>query len=322
MAIENARLYETIKANELRMERELLFAKRVQAALLPAGLPKRQRGVDVAARFESARELGGDLHDFLSPEANSLVVTVGDVWARASLRRCTARLRASWCAPGTFRRRDTPERSTPAAVLGSVNTILHERGLEEYDCTLCYAFFDFKRRAVLLANSGLPYPIRCRVTAARQVELPGMPLGLFAGATYDEIAFDLAAGDLFVFCSDGVFEAFAPDGQEFGAERLLGVVAAHRQHFDEGAVAIPRVRVRETRGRARRRPAPLAQDGRPQPCHVSPAHAVPRAGAHEADDLVFAERLRAHHDGREAALGRHLDHAAGGDTGGVGPTPR
>src|SRR6202030_476146 len=35
VAIENARLYETIRANEVRLERELRFAQRVQAALLP-----------------------------------------------------------------------------------------------------------------------------------------------------------------------------------------------------------------------------------------------------------------------------------------------
>jgi phosphoserine phosphatase RsbU/P len=79
VAIENARLYEEVRSNELRIERELTFAQRVQAALLPTSLPKRLRGIDVAARFAPARELGGDLHDFLSPEAHSLVVAVGDV---------------------------------------------------------------------------------------------------------------------------------------------------------------------------------------------------------------------------------------------------
>src|SRR5712692_5457569 len=42
VAIENARLYETIRANEVRLEKELRFAQRVQAALLPTGLPKRR----------------------------------------------------------------------------------------------------------------------------------------------------------------------------------------------------------------------------------------------------------------------------------------
>jgi phosphoserine phosphatase RsbU/P len=79
VSIDNARLYETIRANEVRMENELRFAQRVQTALLPTGLPKRLKGVDVAARFAPARELGGDFHDFLSLEPNTLVVAVGDV---------------------------------------------------------------------------------------------------------------------------------------------------------------------------------------------------------------------------------------------------
>src|SRR5262249_22629178 len=90
------------------------------------------------------------------------------------------------------------------------------------------AVFDLKRRTVTLANSGLPYPIRASGDTVAQIELPGVPLGSFAGSAYDELTFDLAPGDLFVFCSDGVFEANDALGREFGAERLLQVVAATR----------------------------------------------------------------------------------------------
>jgi sigma-B regulation protein RsbU (phosphoserine phosphatase) len=230
VAIENARLYETIRANELRMENELRFAQRVQEALLPAGLPKRLRGIDVAAKFEPARELGGDLHDFLAPEANSLVVTVGDVSGKGVPAALYSAFAGELVRSRTFRRRFTPERSTPAGILASVNTILHERGLEEYYCTLCYAFFDLKRRVVLMANSGLPYPVWAREDGCSQIELPGMPLGSFAGASYDEISLELTTGDVFVFCSDGIYEAFSPDGEEFGATRVCDIVAANRQH--------------------------------------------------------------------------------------------
>ena len=44
VAIENARLYEEVRANEERLEKEIRFAQRVQAALLPAELPKRLEG--------------------------------------------------------------------------------------------------------------------------------------------------------------------------------------------------------------------------------------------------------------------------------------
>jgi sigma-B regulation protein RsbU (phosphoserine phosphatase) len=229
VAIENARLYETVRANEIRLEKEVRFAQRVQAALLPVGLPKRMKGVDVAASFAPARELGGDFHDFLSPEANTLAVALGDVSGKGVPAALYSVFAAELIRGRTFRRRFLPDRSGPASVLSSVNTILHQRQLEEYYCTLCYAIFDLKRRIVTLANSGLPYPIRASAEGVSQIELPGVPLGSFHGSTYDEISMALHTGDLFVFCSDGVFEAMNGDGEEFGGERLLPVVEQARQ---------------------------------------------------------------------------------------------
>ena len=228
VAIENARLYETIRNNEVRLEKEIRFAQRVQAALLPVDLPKRLKQVDVAARFAPARELGGDLYDFLAPEPNSLVVAVGDVSGKGVPAALYSAFAGELIRSRTFRRRYAPERFGPAGVLASTNTILHERQLEEYYCTLCYAVFDFKRRTMTMANSGLPYPVRCSDGRAEQITLPGVPLGSFAGSTYDEVSFDLAKGDLFVFCTDGVFEANDALGREFGAERLLEVIGAVR----------------------------------------------------------------------------------------------
>jgi sigma-B regulation protein RsbU (phosphoserine phosphatase) len=228
VAIENAQLYEAVRANEVRLEKEVRFAQRVQAALLPAGLPKRLRGVEVAASFDSARELGGDFHDFLSPESHTLVVAVGDVSGKGVPAALYSVFAAELVRGRTFRRRYLPERSTPASVLSSVNTILQQRQLEEYYCTLCYSVFDLKRRIVTLANSGLPYPVRASGTEVSQIELPGVPLGSFPGTSYDEVTFALHTGDLFVFCSDGVFEAMNAKGQEFTAGRLLDVVAQVR----------------------------------------------------------------------------------------------
>ena len=229
VAIENARLYETVRANEVRLEKEVRFAQRVQAALLPVGLPKRMKGVDVAASFAPARELGGDFHDFLSPESNTLVVALGDVSGKGVPAALYSVFAAELVRGRTFRRRYLPDRSTPASVLSSVNTILQQRQLEEYYCTMCYSIFDLKRRIVTLANSGLPYPIRVSASGVSQIELPGVPLGAFQGSTYDELTFALHAGDVFVFCSDGVFEAMDAAGQEFSAERLMKVVEGSRQ---------------------------------------------------------------------------------------------
>jgi sigma-B regulation protein RsbU (phosphoserine phosphatase) len=228
VAIENAQLYEEVRATRERLEKEVRFAQRVQAALLPAGPPKRLKGVELAASFASARELGGDFHEYLAPESNTLVVAVGDVSGKGVPAALYSAFAAELVRGRTFRRRYLPERSSPAGVLSSVNTILHQRQLEEYYCTLCYTIFDLKRRILTLANSGLPYPIRCSEEGCAQIELPGVPLGSFPGTTYDEVTYALHAGDVFVFCTDGVFEAMNEFGQEFTADRLLQVVASSR----------------------------------------------------------------------------------------------
>ena len=228
VAIENARLYEEVRANEERLEKELRFAQRVQTALLPTGLPKRLKGIEVAAAFAPARELGGDFHDYLSPESHTLVVAVGDVSGKGVPAALYSAFAAELVRGRTFRRRYLPDRSSPAGVLSSINTILHQRQLEEYYCTLCYTVFDLKRRVLTIANSGLPYPIRCSAEGCAQVELPGVPLGSFPGTTYDEVTLALHSGDLFVFCTDGVFEAMNGQSQEFTAARLIEVVGSMR----------------------------------------------------------------------------------------------
>ena len=258
VAIENARLYQTIRDNEARIEKELRFAQQVQEALLPTELPKRLKGVDVAARLAPARELGGDLYDFLSPEPNSFVVAVGDVSGKGVPAALYSAFVGELVRSRTFRRRYAPERFGPAGVLASMNTILNERQLESYYCTLCYAVFDLKRRQVVLANSGLPYPIRLRKTdrppdtdtAPESIELAGVPLGSFPGSTYDELTLDLQAGDLFVFCSDGVFEANDLLLREFGSARLMKVIEEVKDRPAKQIVDAIFAAVQEFRGEA------------------------------------------------------------------------
>jgi phosphoserine phosphatase RsbU/P len=224
IAIDNARLYETVKDAEQRLEREIEFARRVQMALLPTELPRRHEGIEVAARFEPARQIGGDLYDFLAPDANTLVVAVGDVSGKGVPAALFGAFVGELVRSRTFRRRYTPIRSSPADVLASMNTILNDRQLEGYFCTLCYAGFDFKRRLLTIANSGLPYPIRWSAGTAAKIDLPGVPLGLVPETEYEQRTFELVSGDLYVFCTDGVSEASDLDGQEFGTARIIETI--------------------------------------------------------------------------------------------------
>ena len=178
----------------------------------------------MSPRGSSRRTSWAAIYDFLAPEPHSLVIAVGDVSGKGVPAALYSAFAGELVRSRTFRRRYTSDRSSPAGVLASMNTILHERQLEPYYCTLCYSLFDFKRRTVVFANSGLPYPVRCSGDTVAQIVLPGVPLGSFAGSAYDEVSYDLAAGDVFVFCTDGVFEANDARGREFGVERMSQVV--------------------------------------------------------------------------------------------------
>jgi len=228
VAIDNARLYEELRRNKERLAKEVAFAQTIQRALQPTELPKRVKGLDLAMRLEPARELGGDFYDFLALEPHTLTVAVGDVSGKGVPAALYSAFAAELVRSRTFRRRYTKVRTSPGAILESMNTILHERQLESYYCTLCYAHFDFKRRIVTMANSGLPYPIHASADGCGQVHSPGVPLGSLPGITYDDITISLQTGDVFVFYSDGISEAMNAAGGEFGTDRLMGVIEQQR----------------------------------------------------------------------------------------------
>ncbi|WP_291986815.1 GAF domain-containing protein [Luteitalea sp.] len=229
IAIQNARLYHELATNQARIERELRIAQRVQTALLPQEVPSRIRGLDVAARFDAAREVGGDFHDYLDPLANQLVVALGDVSGKGVPAALYSAFASELVRSRTFRKRYVSTAVTPSTVLQAMNTILHERGLLEMYCTLCYGLFDVKRRTVTVANSGVPYPLK--MTPAGDIEwidVTGVPLGSFPGIEYDECVIPYAKGDVFLFYSDGVSEAMNEAGDEFGREHIAEVMHTQR----------------------------------------------------------------------------------------------
>ena len=147
VAIDNARLYEEVRRNEERIEKELRFAQRVQVALLPTELPRPLDDVDVAGTHSSRRASSEATSTTSSrPTRARWSSPSATCRARARRRRSTARFAAELVRSRTMRRRFTPDRFSVSGVLQAMNTILHERQLEEYYCTLCYAFFDFERR--------------------------------------------------------------------------------------------------------------------------------------------------------------------------------
>ena len=60
------------------------------------------------------------------------------------------------------------------------------------------------------------------------MELSGIPPGLFPTSSYETRTLRLQPGDYVLFCTDGITDAFDPNGEQFGVERLEEICAAQR----------------------------------------------------------------------------------------------
>src|SRR5215831_2328531 len=220
IAIENATLYERLKREEQRLERDLAMAREVQHHLLPPSCPNLPNA-EVAARYNPAHAIGGDMYDFLDYKLPRACITVGDVSGKGAPAALYAAL-----VSGIIRSLAHGE-LPPAQLLGAVNRALNQRRLDANYVVLCCALWDDEKKIMRVANSGLPRPIYCSQGHAHMIEAAGLPLGMFPDAAYDEITIHAAAGDVFVFLSDGIIDASNRRDEQFGRSRAEQAIDKH-----------------------------------------------------------------------------------------------
>ncbi len=232
IAIENARLYEHVARQERRLQKDLALAHELQFRLLPQCCPV-IGNAELAAKFVPAREIGGDLYDFLQYERRApdrergeernpnLGIAIGDVSGKGAPAALFAALASG------FLRSHASSRPGAAEMLSLLNQSLASRRIEGQYISVAYAVWDDQRKLLRVANSGLPRPLYCRNGRVERVESVGLPLGLFDDPEYDEVTYRANPGDVFVFFSDGVLEAQNREGDMFGGTRLGKVIEAN-----------------------------------------------------------------------------------------------
>src|SRR5262249_37184305 len=220
VSLENARLYEQVARDEARLERDLQAAKRIQGALLRP-MPAEDYGLDMAARYVSAREVCGDLYEFLRYSPQQLGVALGDVSGKG-----TAAALYGAVSIGIMRSL-APQKLQPAEMLRQMNQLVGERRIEGRFLTACFATWQKGRRKLRVANAGQSQPLLYKDGRCGKIELNGFPMGIFEEVSYDEWAVTLEPGDILVFHSDGIAETANSEGQFFGTERLRKLVEDH-----------------------------------------------------------------------------------------------
>jgi sigma-B regulation protein RsbU (phosphoserine phosphatase) len=221
ISIENARLYEKIERQELRLEKDMLLARELQYRLLPQKIPLLNKA-DFAARSVPARAIGGDLYDYVSYTGTELTaLAIGDVSGKGAPAAIYEALVSG------ILRSHAAEEPGAAEMLTAMNFSLAERPIAAQFVSIIYALWNDNDCSLRIANSGLPYPYHCKNGKAERVEISGLPLGLFATAEYDEVTFRTRPGDVFLFFSDGIPDAQNKADVVFGMKRLARVLETH-----------------------------------------------------------------------------------------------
>jgi len=241
IALESIRLGETV-AERIEAERkaaqEMEFARQVQSRLFPQKLPA-IKCLEYAGTCLPARTVGGDYYDFLELRPGRLALVVADIAGKGvPAALLMANLQANLRSQYAMAADDLPR------LLASVNRLFYENTDVASYATLFFADYDSGTRRLRYANcghlpglllrSGADTPHDAPQTAATEwLRTTATVLGLFEDWRCEVGEVELAPGDTLVLYTDGITEAAAADGEEFGEPRLLETLANQR-HLPAG----------------------------------------------------------------------------------------
>jgi sigma-B regulation protein RsbU (phosphoserine phosphatase) len=200
-------------------ERDLRIAREIQTGLLPANISAQIQGtgLDVHAVLEPARLVGGDLFEVLRLGPDRVLVAVGDVSGKgipAALFMAVAM---------TLLRSLARQGNATEEILRQLNDELLEQNPRGMFVTLQCLVFDLAMGSVTCASAGhhAAFQITPGHAPRPAFTSSGRVLGLMPADDIKSETLELQTGETFVLFTDGVSEAFDPNEELFGEERLL-----------------------------------------------------------------------------------------------------
>lgn len=216
MKITNVHLLEAQRARE-RIELELATAAQIQRNMLPTGaLPL--EGYDMHAIQEPCWEVGGDFYDYRITPDGRLYLLVGDVTGKGM---GAALLMTSFLA---YSRALCTTAQSPADFVGRLNGMFCEMAAPGHFATLFAAFLDPPSGKIGYVNAGHPSPFVIGDGGCVELGSGGPPVGIIAGATYEERTVEMAPGSVMAVFSDGISEARKGD-EFFELDRVIRLLA-------------------------------------------------------------------------------------------------
>ena len=221
--IEQGRTRRRARQLESEEKSELLEAREIQRGLLPREIPQ-LAGYEIAGAWQPAHLVGGDYFDVFELGASRAALCIADVAGKGMpaallMSNLQAMVRGSAFAA-----------LEPQALCARVNSIIRANTGSEKFVTLFYARLDGPAKKLVYANGGHNAPVLVHADGSHGRLSDGGPLlGVFPEWNYGQSDVELSSGDRLVLFTDGVTEAANSEDEEFGEERLIGLVVEHRR---------------------------------------------------------------------------------------------
>jgi len=220
ISLENARLFkEAIEKQKL--EDELLIAREIQKGLLPSVLPAID-GFQISAANISSKQVGGDYYDALALVDGGYIIAIGDVSGKGTpAALLMANLQATIRAL-------VPFNLGLGELTGRVNDLMCENTGGNKFVTFFWGALNPAQRSLRYVNAGHNYPYLFHADGTfDRLDRGGMILGILKTTSpYEEATVAFRSGDALVLFTDGVSEAMSRGQEEYGEERLEGVLRA------------------------------------------------------------------------------------------------
>jgi phosphoserine phosphatase RsbU/P len=198
---------------------ELRVAREIQMGMLPHEFATMEQTyhVGIGAVLEPAREVGGDLYGICAAAPDRLVIFLGDVSGKG-IPASMFMVRAISLARLLAREIAEPER-----ILARLNDELAADNPSGMFVTFLCGVFEPASSRLTLANAGHCRPVLLSTGQAPRwaVKSLGTALGFEPGIAFERTDLTLHEGDTLIFYTDGVSEAFNPQDECYGNERLL-----------------------------------------------------------------------------------------------------
>lgn len=211
-------LEETTAAKE-RIESELRIARNIQQSIVPNKFPE-YNGLDLYAYMMPAKEVGGDLYDYLLDDKH-IYICLGDVSGKgvpASLFMAQA---------ARLFRAMAKQQMMPADIATRLNDELCEGNENGMFVTMFLALINLETGSMDFCNAGHNPP----VLGDKFMEIEtNAPIGLWPGLEFvGEHIENIEGKSLFLY-SDGLNEAENKNQEQFGDDHLLSIL--HTMHFN------------------------------------------------------------------------------------------